>query len=132
MSEDTRSEIDARIDALEASYEFFLAYAAQGVSGDAASKQGGQLREFLEKAEAALTGLGDAFRAHVDAADLGPDQAWADILDVLTRDAGAARAAVALVRTRPSISSQLVDNLNANIHLRATLTDLFLLDEALG
>ena len=100
MSEATRSDIAGRIDALEASYEFFLAYAAQGVSGDAASKQGGQLREFLEKAETALTGLGDAFRAHVDAADLGPDPTWADFLDILTRDAGAARAAVALVRTR--------------------------------
>jgi len=30
------------------------------------------------------------------------------------------------------MSSQLVDNLNANIHLRALLTDLFLVDEALG
>jgi hypothetical protein len=31
----------------------------------------------------------------------------------------------------PSISSQLIDNLNASIHLRALLTDLFLLDEIL-
>ena len=30
---------------------------------------------------------------------------------------------------QPSISSQLVDNLNASIHLRALLTDLFLIDE---
>jgi hypothetical protein len=30
-----------------------------------------------------------------------------------------------------SISSQLVDNLNASIHLRALLTDLFLIDEVL-
>ena len=36
-----------------------------------------------------------------------------------------------LVLAQPSISSQLVDNLNASIHLRALLTDLFLLDEVL-
>ena len=30
-----------------------------------------------------------------------------------------------------SYKSQLVDNLNASIHLRALLTDLFLIDEAL-
>jgi hypothetical protein len=30
-----------------------------------------------------------------------------------------------------SISSQVVDNLNASIHLRALLTDLFLIDEVL-
>lgn len=131
MSDETMEEVQHRIDALEESYEFFLAYAAQGVSGDRAAKAGGQIRDFLEKAEGALTGLGDAFRAHVEAAGLEPDQPWSDMLDVLTRDAAAARAAVALVRAQPSISSQLVDNLNANIHLRATLTDLFLLDEAL-
>ena len=30
-----------------------------------------------------------------------------------------------------SISSQLVDNLNASIHLRTLLTDIFLIDETL-
>jgi hypothetical protein len=35
------------------------------------------------------------------------------------------------VLAQPAISSQLVDNLNASIHVRALLTDLFLLDEAL-
>jgi hypothetical protein len=29
------------------------------------------------------------------------------------------------------MSSQLVDNLNASIHIRALLTDVFLIDEAL-
>ncbi len=37
-----------------------------------------------------------------------------------------------LVAAQPSISSQLIDNLNANVHLRALLTDLFLVDELLG
>jgi hypothetical protein len=32
-------------------------------------------------------------------------------------------------QARPGISSQLIDNLNANIHLRALLTDLFLVDD---
>jgi hypothetical protein len=36
-----------------------------------------------------------------------------------------------LVRAHPAIGSALVDNLNASIHLRALLTDLFLVDEAL-
>jgi hypothetical protein len=33
------------------------------------------------------------------------------------------------VLAQPAISSQLIDNLNASIHLRALLTDLFLIDE---
>ena len=50
---------------------------------------------------------------------------------VIDRDARDAQAAVQLVLAQPSISSQLVDNLNASIHLRALLTDLFLIDEVL-
>jgi hypothetical protein len=50
-------------------------------------------------------------------------------LGVIDRDARDAQAAVRLVLAQPSISSQLVDNLNASIHLRALLTDLFLIDE---
>ena len=45
------------------------------------------------------------------------------------RDANDARASIQLVLVQPSISSQMIDNLNASIHLRALLTDLFLIDE---
>ena len=40
-------------------------------------------------------------------------------------------AALRIVQSRSGISSQLIDNLNVSTHLRAVLTDLFLLDEAL-
>ena len=50
---------------------------------------------------------------------------------MLDRDARDSLAAIELVLAQPSISSQLVDNLNASIHLRALLTDLFLIDEIL-
>ena len=49
----------------------------------------------------------------------------------MRQDAIKAGAAIRLVLAQPTISSQIVDNLNASIHLRALLTDLFLLDEAL-
>ena len=52
-------------------------------------------------------------------------------ISVVERDVRSAQAAVQLVLAQPSIGSQLVDNLNASIHLRAVLTDLFLLDEVL-
>jgi len=48
---------------------------------------------------------------------------------VLERDAANALAAVELVLAQPKISSQLIDNLNASIHLRTLLTDMFLIDE---
>ena len=49
---------------------------------------------------------------------------------VVTEDIERTRKALHLVRAQPRISSELVDNLNASIHLRAVLTDLFLLSEA--
>jgi hypothetical protein len=50
---------------------------------------------------------------------------------VLDRDARDSLAAIELVLAQPSISSQLVDNLNASVHLRTLLTDLFLVGEIL-
>ena len=42
-----------------------------------------------------------------------------------------AQAALRLVLAQPAIGSQMIDSLNASIHLRALLTDLFLIDEIL-
>ena len=53
-----------------------------------------------------------------------------DFSQVIVDDANKARAAIGLVLGQSGISSELVDNLNASIHLRALLTDLFLLTEA--
>jgi hypothetical protein len=52
-------------------------------------------------------------------------------VEVLDRDSRDSLVALELVLAQPAISSQLIDNLNASIHLRALLTDLFLLGEIL-
>jgi hypothetical protein len=119
-------EFAGRSNAIEECYEFMLAYAAQGLPGDAGSQSGGELREYLRRAVAALEGL-SAAASSAGASD-EPHRAFLAVLD---RDVEAALAAIRLVQAQPSISSQLVDNLNASIHLRALLTDLFLLDEVL-
>ena len=126
-----REELAQRCETIEQAYEFMLAYAAQGLSGDAASQSGGQLRDLLSRATAALQGLSDQYAALVDAEHLQPRDTYAAFLQVLRRDAGDALAAMNLVLAQPSISSQTVDNLNASIHVRALLTDLFLIDEIL-
>jgi hypothetical protein len=118
-----------RTNAIEECYEFMLAYAAQGLPGDQGSASGGQLREFLRRAVEALSGLADAYRAAVKQDSLEPAEAYEAFLAVLARDSTDALAAIRLVEAQPSLSSQLIDNLNASIHLRALLTDLFLIDE---
>jgi hypothetical protein len=126
-----REDLQRRCDTIEEGYEFMLAYAAQGLPGDAGSQSGGQLREFLTRMATALTGIGDAFGALIDGESLEPADRYRAYGAVFDRDARDSLAAVELVLAQPSISSQLVDNLNASIHLRALLTDLFLIDELL-
>ena len=108
-----------------------LAYAAQGLPTDRGSANGGQLRDALTGFDAALDGLAGLFRQIVAAEQADRQSAYGDFLEVLERDARAARAGIHVVLTQPGISSMLVDNLNASIHVRALLTDLFLVDEAL-
>jgi hypothetical protein len=126
-----REQMVARCDHIEEAYEFMLAYAAQGLASDAGSNAGSQVRHFLSRLDAALTGLGDVFRAVVTAEAAAEAAKFAPFIAVLDRDAESAQAAVQLVLAQPGISSQLVDNLNASIHLRALLTDIFLVDEVL-
>ena len=127
---DAKNEVKQRIDSIESSYEFFLAYAAQGRTTDEGAKSGAELREFLTKLEDALEGLADTVAEAVS--DQEPRDAWDEMTSVVRRDASAALSAVQLVAARSGISSQLIDNLNANMHLRAVLTDLFLVDDLVG
>jgi hypothetical protein len=128
---DTREELKRRVEAIEAGYELMLAYAAQGHTSDQQSAGGGQLRESLQRFEGALTGFADLYRELLTAEQPDKQAAYADFLEVLTQDARAAQAGLRLVLAQSSISSQLVDNLNASIHVRALLTDVFLIDESL-
>ncbi len=120
-----------RCDHIEEAYEFMLAYAAQGLASDAGSDAGSQARKFLGQLDAALSGLADVFRGVVAHERPAGADSYAAFIAVLESDAAAAQAAVRLVLAQPGISSQLVDNLNASIHLRALLTDIFLVDEVL-
>jgi hypothetical protein len=121
--------VKARIDAIEEAYEYFLAYAAQGLTTDQGAKSGAPLRDFLRKMEQALDGLGARFGELAASESLEPKGVWGEMIRVVDQDAQDALAAVRLVSSRRGVSSQLVDNLNANIHLRALLTDLFLVDD---
>jgi hypothetical protein len=127
----TESALDTlqqRVDAIESGYEFLLAYAAQGLATDEGNANSEQLRTYLRRMDEGIAGLEPAVREVIAASPAAAD--FGDFLQVLARDAVSARAALKVVLTRTGISSQLVDNLNVSTHLRAVLTDLFLLDEA--
>jgi hypothetical protein len=79
----------------------------------------------------ALTNLPNAVSMIVRDEKLTPVASYQGMIDVLERDAESTQAAVQLVLAQSVINSQLIDNFNASIHVRALLTDLFLLDEVL-
>jgi hypothetical protein len=124
-----RNELKDRCARIEESYEFMLAYAAQGLRTEPGSGAGSQIRTTLGACDQALSGLADLFTRIARADNLQPPAAYDHFIAVLERDANDAQAAIRLVMSQPSISSQMIDNLNASIHLRALLTDLFLIDE---
>jgi hypothetical protein len=116
--------VAARIETIERGYEYLLAYAAQGRQDDA----GTELRATLTAMHEALAGLADALQPSF--AGLPAASGSGDFLDAVARDVAVARGAIGLVLSRQRIASLLVDNLNASVHLRAMLTDLFLLEQA--
>ena len=132
MNDKPAQKLDERIDAIESGYEFMLAYAAQGRDTDrGASGSASELRDFLQAMEQALEGLGATVSAHAKAQNADAAARSSVFLDAVDEDAKRAQGVIRLVLAQAGISSQLIDNVNASIHLRALLTDLFVLDEAL-
>ena len=114
-----------RIEIIERGYEYLLAYAAQGRQDDA----GTELRETLTRMHAAMTDMQGSLLAAF--AGLPEATGAKHFTEAVERDVLTARGALGIVLSRERISSLLVDNFNASVHMRALLTDLFLVEQAL-
>jgi hypothetical protein len=119
---DHHQALAQRVDTIERGYEYLLAFAAQGRKDDV----GSEVRATLVAMRAALEGLSDVIGLAA-----GARTQVAIFMATLADDARKAGGALDFVLASPVISSLLVDNLNASIHVRALLTDLFLADQAL-
>ena len=114
-----------RIEIIERGYEYLLAYAAQGRQDDA----GTELREILTRMHEAMTHMQGSLRAAF--AGLPAESGAAHFTDAVESDVEVARGALGVVLSRSHIGSLLIDNFNASVHVRAMLTDLFLVEQAL-
>jgi hypothetical protein len=114
-----------RIEVIERGYEYLLAYAAQGRQHES----GTELRETLAAMHAAMTDMQGSLRAAF--AGLPAQSGATDFTDAVERDVLVARGALGVVLSRAQIGSLLIDNFNASVHVRALLTDLFLIEQAL-
>ncbi|HAY46251.1 MAG TPA: hypothetical protein DCY55_08190 [Gammaproteobacteria bacterium] len=128
MTANNQQVLTSCIDTIESSYEYMLAYAAQGREKENAGGDGPGIRTYLENLDTAIGALPIALDALLAAESQVEVSAF---LGVLERDSSTARKTVQLVLSLPQISSRIVDNLNASAHVRTLLTDMFLADEAL-
>jgi hypothetical protein len=112
--------IEYDIETIESGYEYLLAFAAQGRPAQVETGPGPHARPTIEGLAAAMKNIVVAF------ADSGDD-----FEKLIASDCSNAGAALGFILAQDKIGSEMVDNLNASIHLRAVLTDLFLYSEVL-
>jgi len=124
-----RKELAKVIDTIEGGYEYLLAYAAQGRHTDRDSPATQSPRQRIEAMAEAILELPLLARKLAESAAHVNLDRCAAFFEALDRDAAVAGATARLVLSKQDLSSQLIDNLNASIHLRALLTDIFLIDE---
>ncbi len=136
MSETAETRLQNSIEKIESAYEYMLAYAAQGrkdepAEGDASNTP--SIRNFLENMLWGVENITEGFSelAQSLSDETSVEESFENFKVVLARDAESAAAVVAMALKVPSLSSQLIDNLNASTHLRCLLTDIFLFDEVL-
>lgn len=108
------------IETIESGYEFLLAFAAQGRPASLEdSGPGPHARPTLEAMKLAMQNLVQELSGSAD-----------NFEQLIADDCNKAGAALGFILAQKKIGSEIVDNLNASIHLRAVLTDLFLYGEA--
>jgi len=108
MSDQRAQSLDDRIDAIEAGYEFMLAYAAQGRATDqGAGGAASEIRDFLVAMERALDGLGEAVSARLASGNTAAAEGAAAFLVAVHEDAARAQALVRLVLAKEGIKASM-------------------------
>tara|TARA_R110001592_G_scaffold281984_1_gene549611 strand:+ start:448 stop:852 length:405 start_codon:yes stop_codon:yes gene_type:complete len=111
--------LEEEIEVIESGYEFLLAFAAQGRPAQVETGPGPHARTELTAMLAAMKKAAEALAGSSN-----------DFEQVIHADLHKAIAATGFVLAQAKIGSEVVDNLNASIHLRTVLTDFFLYSEA--
>ncbi len=113
------TNLEDDIEVIESGYEFLLAYAAQGRPPQVETGPGPHPRTELQAMLAAMEHAAEQLAGSSNAFE-----------QVIVEDLKKANAVVSFVLAQPKIGSEVIDNLNASIHLRTVLTDFFLYSEA--
>ncbi|WP_163271004.1 hypothetical protein [Chelativorans alearense] len=112
-------------DRIEESYEFMLAYAAQGRKHEMVEGSGeSQIRRYLKRFSAALDDLEKALDQGLGFPD------GAAFGERFRTDLSVVRSVLAILLAQPSITSDMIDNTNGLIAMRSLLTGVFFTDQA--
>jgi len=113
----------AAFDIIEESYEYMLAYAAQGRKQEQPDAGGESLiRTHLRRMDAALAEC----EAAVDSGLGAPAAAYTARF---RENLAVTRSVIKMLQARSSVSSEMVDNTNGLLAVRAFLTDVFFIDQ---
>ena len=124
-SEDAMAkDVRAAINQIEEAYEFMLAYAAQGRQHEAETEGESQIRGFLVRFRSALDSLSSCMPGLLSA-----DGHGAAFAKRFAEDVAVMQSILDLITNQDSISSDMIDNTNGLIAVRALLTDLFFVDQ---
>lgn len=128
MTASVAQAVDIRnaFDVVEESYEFMLAYAAQGRKHEVADGEPGgesQIRNYLRRFQAALAVLQTASQD-----DLGGAEGAA-FREHFLADTAVVNAILSILLARGSISSEMIDNTAGLIAMRSFLTNVFFIDQ---
>ncbi|HIF57972.1 MAG TPA: hypothetical protein EYQ26_00540 [Rhodospirillales bacterium] len=118
-------QIRDQIEKIEEAYEYMLAYAAQGRAEEGAGADGAQIRTFLKQFSAALTALEEATSLIID-----ENPAAGGFIEVFISESKVMASILLVLLARENLSSEVIDNTNGLISVRAYLTSLFFLDKS--
>ena len=119
-------EIRQQIELVEEAYEYMLAYAAQGRADEGAGPDGAQIRTFLIQFSNANAVLADVTQSLA-----GLNVEAAAFIDGFERESAVVASVVKIMLAGDNVSSEVVDNANGLIAMRAYLTSLFFIDKAI-
>ena len=114
-----------QIEKIEEAYEYMLAYAAQGRAEEGAGADGAQIRTFLKQFSAALSALEEQTSVIINK---NPEAV--DFIEVFKSESKVMASILKVLLARANLSSEVIDNTNGLISVRAYLTSLFFLDKS--
>ncbi len=119
--------IRQNIENIEEAYEFMLAYAAQGRADEGGGSDGAHIRDFMGRFVAAAETLVDQISDTIER----EGEVGVAMLAAFRHDSATILSVLRLVLARDNISSEMVDNTNGLISMRAYLTSLFFIDKVI-